>query len=52
MLSLHLPKKFQLKILIFDPCLEVSKTADMYIDFFETFMYMRAWGACGLALGG
>jgi hypothetical protein len=28
-LSLHLLKKFQLKILIFDPCFEVSKTADI-----------------------
>jgi hypothetical protein len=29
MLSLHLLKKIQLKILIFDPCLEVSKIAYM-----------------------
>jgi hypothetical protein len=52
MLSLHLLKKFQLKILIFDPISEVSKTIDWYIDFFEIFMCMWAWGACGLALGG
>jgi hypothetical protein len=29
MLPLHLLKKFQLKVLIFDPYLEVSKNADM-----------------------
>jgi hypothetical protein len=42
MLSLHLLKKFQLRILIFDPYLKVSKTAEWYIDLFETYMYMWA----------
>jgi hypothetical protein len=30
----------------------VSKTAEWYIDFFESLMCMRAWGGWGLALGG
>ena len=51
MLSLHLLKKFQLKILIFDPYSKVSKTTKWYINLFESFMCMWAWGACGLALG-
>jgi hypothetical protein len=37
MLSLHLPWNFQLKILIFDPCLEVSKTANMVYWHFKNF---------------
>jgi hypothetical protein len=38
--------------LIFDPISKVSKTDEWYIDFFENCLCMRAWGACGLALGG
>jgi hypothetical protein len=42
MLSLHLLKNFQLKILIFDPYSEVSKTTEWYIDFLKILC------ACGL----
>jgi hypothetical protein len=31
--------------------LEVSKIVEWYIDFFETFVCMRVWEACGLAIG-
>jgi hypothetical protein len=37
MLSLHLLENFQLKILIFDLCLVVSKTADMVFCHFKKF---------------
>jgi hypothetical protein len=30
----------------------VSKAVEWFINYFESFMCMRAWGACGLALGG
>jgi hypothetical protein len=30
--------------LIFDPYLEVSKTAEWYIDILKTLMHMWAWG--------
>jgi hypothetical protein len=42
MLSLHLLKKIQLKILILNSYSEVSKTAEWYIDFFESIMCMWA----------
>ena len=52
MLSLHLLKKNQLKIMIFNPYLEVSKIVEWYIDFLKSFICMQTWGACGLAFGG
>jgi hypothetical protein len=41
-----------LHFLIFDLQLEVSKGAKWYINFFELFVCIQAWGACGLANGG
>jgi hypothetical protein len=52
MLPLYLLENFQLKILIFGPCFEVSKTADMVYWHFKIFDVHAGLGACGLALGG
>jgi hypothetical protein len=52
MVSLHLPQKFQLKILIFYPPSEVSKIAKGYVNTFETCVCMQDWEACTLASNG
>jgi hypothetical protein len=52
MVSLLLPYKFQLKILIFYPLSEVSKTAEGYVNTLETCVCMQDWGACSLMSGG
>jgi hypothetical protein len=40
MVSLYPPKKIQLKSLLFDPPLEVSKTVEGYNYFFEKVVHM------------
>jgi hypothetical protein len=52
MVSLHLPLKFQLKILLFDFQSEVPKIDEEYVNILEACVCMWAWGACGLASGG
>jgi hypothetical protein len=52
MLSLHLSKKFQLKILISDPCLRCQGLLIWYIDIFISVMCMGAWRLGGLGAWG
>jgi hypothetical protein len=52
MIFLHFPLKFQLKISLFDPQLEVLKIDEEYVNILEACMCMRIWGASGLASGG
>jgi hypothetical protein len=41
--------KFSANFLLFDPLLEVSKIAERYVYFFESYMHMRIEGAWGMA---
>jgi hypothetical protein len=48
MVSLHLPYKFQLKIILFDLLSELSKFPTGYVYFFEILVHMQVEGAWGM----